>query len=256
MSRAKPRHGTLSGYRNLNCRCEPCREAQYRWRKRNRVIGSTLVDASPVKAHIRLLVDNGWTRAEISRCAHVSPGLVKWLADDDTRRRTHADKAERILALTPNRSRASEPPSHIGIQRRVQALAVMGWRQIDLAALLNTTQSQIHILSTRRATAVTSGTATRVAELYERLCMTPGPSNQATAKALRRGWSPPLAWENIDDPTETPAQVRRSTSIATEDIVEMVEVFGYTFEAVGRHLGMHERTVERRYHRARKKVAA
>lgn len=255
MSRAKPRHGTLSGYRNLKCRCEPCREAHYRWRKRNKVLGTTLVDAQPAREHIYNLINHGWNRAEIARYANVSPGLVKWLADDNTRRRTHADKARRILQLTPNRSGLNEPPSKLGTARRIQALIAIGWRQIDLAALLGTSQAQVHCLAVARHRAIQPGTAERVAALYDELSMTHGPSRHAACRAIARGWAPPLAWDNIDDPNAIPAPTRTDKHIATEDIVELIDDLGYTHIAAARQLGMDPRAVERRYLRAKKKAA-
>ena len=56
---------------------------------------------------------------------------------------------------------------------------------------------------------VRRSTAERIAALYDRWCMTPGPAaTRNRAMAVRRGWAPPLAWNNIDDPDEQPRGVR------------------------------------------------
>jgi hypothetical protein len=47
-----------------------------------------------------------------------------------------------------------------------------------------------------------------VREVYERLCMTLPTDRYAKrtrAHAARKGWAPPLAWDDIDDPAERPA---------------------------------------------------
>ena len=50
-------------------------------------------------------------------------------------------------------------------------------------------------------------TAEKVARLYDELSMVAGPSTRATTEAKRKGWAPPLAWdeEDLDDPAAKPA---------------------------------------------------
>ena len=83
-----------------------------------------------------------------------------------------------------------------GTTRRIHALMALGWRLTDIDAELGqcahytynlTDQVQVHF-----------DTARRVAEVYDRLAMTPGPSERTRAIARRKGWAPPLAWDDID----------------------------------------------------------
>ena len=88
--------------------------------------------------------------------------------------------------------------------RRIRALQAMGWtlRHIEIAtggtgegnALWNKLQSpSIHL-----------DTANKVAAVYDRLHMRVGPSKRTRQLAVKRGWAPPLAYDDIDDLTEQP----------------------------------------------------
>lgn len=96
-----------------------------------------------------------------------------------------------------------------GTRRRVQALHVLGWSGAVLAARLGWTQQRISQLTSGEQTHTHRETAARVARLYEELCMTFGPSTITKARAARKGWMPPLAWDNIDDPDEKPTLGRK-----------------------------------------------
>jgi hypothetical protein len=88
-----------------------------------------------------------------------------------------------------------------GTVRRLQALSAIGWGLVDLSA-----ETGMAIAALGRLRAGTHATHRRtrqtIAELYDRLSMTPGPSQRARDYAARAGWLPPLAWDDddIDDP--------------------------------------------------------
>ena len=100
-----------------------------------------------------------------------------------------------------------------GARRRLQALQALGHGRDVLAIALGYTQAGgiAYILSAESKT-VTQATHRRIADLYDRLSMTvpqgAGPS-RARTWAKRHGFAPPLAWDNIDDPDETPARDER-----------------------------------------------
>jgi len=91
----------------------------------------------------------------------------------------------------------------IGVQRRIRALSAIGWSFPVLAVELGITQSGVARLTADRERA-DRATTERVDALYQRLCMTPGPSAVAKARAVAKGWAPPLAYDDIDDPDEVP----------------------------------------------------
>lgn len=90
----------------------------------------------------------------------------------------------------------------IGTTRRLQALVALGYSQRHLADLLSSHQSWVSKLLDNERNHVNAGTAQRIADLYNRISMTPGPCDRARRAAQIKGWAPPLAWDEdaIDDP--------------------------------------------------------
>ena len=101
--------------------------------------------------------------------------------------------------------------SSLGTARRLQALMAIGWDQHALAVELGWSHTRVSNLVRRENLQVTAATAARVCAVYERLCMTPrwgtGSVRYVRGYAARKGWPPPLAWDDIDDPAETPSGV-------------------------------------------------
>lgn len=151
-----------------------------------------------------------------------------------------------------------------GTRRRLQALAAMGWSMAALASRLGMNPRLLSRIA--RQDRVYETTHRRVASLFTELCMTPGPSEQARRRALTKGWAPPLAWDDIDDPTEKAhanvtgspvdevavlravhrgvgagALTRAERTAATERMARL----GYSDARIASHLGVTSRTVER-----------
>lgn len=100
-----------------------------------------------------------------------------------------------------------------GTRRRLQALGVMGWPANVLSERLGMARSYVADLRFKPRDRVQRRTAEKIAALYDELSMVLGPSAVATAAALRKGWAPPLAWddETIDDPAARPMHDLRGT---------------------------------------------
>jgi hypothetical protein len=101
----------------------------------------------------------------------------------------------------------------LGTKRRIRALMALGWtgRQIDVELGRKPTYTANLLCGPDR---VNRATAASVAAVYERLSMrlpadAPDANRQVIARtrseARRKGWAPPLAYDNIDDPTEQPS---------------------------------------------------
>lgn len=98
-----------------------------------------------------------------------------------------------------------------GTRRRVEALCRLGWSTTQIAERIDMIQNQLWMTTQQDTVYVT--TAARVAEAYEVLSMTVPPTtttserisvSRTRAHAIRAGFAPPLAWDNIDDPSERP----------------------------------------------------
>src|SRR5690606_18083712 len=88
------------------------------------------------------------------------------------------------------------PPSRvlaIATRRRLQALSAIGWPHLIIARELGMHPTRVRDLrGNQRTNCIYRTTAIKVAELYERLSGTPGPSDKVRAWAKKLGWAPPL----------------------------------------------------------------
>jgi hypothetical protein len=106
-----------------------------------------------------------------------------------------------------------------GTRRRLQALMTLGWSLPAIAERLGDRGPNIRRLLF--AERLTRRFADRIAAVYDALCMIrpaghDRTSNAAIARtrifAARRGWLPPLAWDDIDNDPE-PAQAEADNDV-------------------------------------------
>ena len=167
-------------------------------------------------------------------------------------------KAYKLRRLEGVHSPTDRVPS-IGARRRLQALATLGWSIPALAAVADAPVNTLHEVATR--TRITRATHAAVVRAYDALWDRPAPetckservsARRVRALAVRRGWVPPLAWDDdsIDDPAAAPSGVRRrGERWSVEDVEELLRA-GDSHEAVCRRLGTSWTNIERRLHRA------
>ena len=206
------------------CGCVPCREASTaaeRERRKLKAYGrydSGLVDAGPVREHIERLREYGigWKRiAEVAGLGYTTVETV--IYGHKTRKtmnqRVKRETAEKILAVQPileNLRPGALIPS-IGAQRRVQALVWNGWAMRKLAIMAGMEPGNLNRLMERDQCSVVS--FLKIRALYDRLWNTQPKverpyDNSSIARARnlarRKGWVSAWAWDDIDDPDETP----------------------------------------------------
>lgn len=208
--------GTKAKYHLDGCRCDPCTEAARVYgnhRARQIAYGrwEPYVDAEPARQHVLALRAAGLGPVTLARLSGVPHGALAKLVYGDRQRgqapskRIRHKTAERILAVQATIDTLADgaPVDSIGTQRRAQALCAIGYSLSDQARRLGYPVSAYH-RSMLRAERVTAGRARAVRDLYDELAMTPGPSRRARLDAAKKGWPPPLAWDDIDDPDEIP----------------------------------------------------
>lgn len=246
--RANHQHGTRNAYVLDRCRCEPCRAAAAEYeRLRTRAIvygrDGNLVDAEPVREHIRRLsaLGMGWKR--VAAAAGVAHGTMypilygKGGSDPSERRpprkRVRRDIAERILAVQAELAPGSRVPS-TGTVRRLQALVAVGWSISRLARRLDMLPTNLHTLVEDRDQ-VRRDTADRVAAMYDEIWDQQPPHDRghdraafhrAIRHATARGWVPPAAWDDdaIDDPDATPADTTPDDDVELDQDQDLDEV--------------------------------
>jgi len=162
------------------------------------------------------------------------------------------------------------PTTHsAGTARRLRALAAIGWPGDILATRLDCTWSWISQLQREVNPRVLLTTARRVADLYDELADTPGPSQRARQHAARADWDGPDAWwyADIDNPHTQPDRLQpdpddidhvvvdrlvhgemrpdHATPAERRAAAHALAARGACPTHIGRHVGMSNHTVNR-----------
>lgn len=92
-----------------------------------------------------------------------------------------------------------------GTIRRIHALQRLGWKT-EIIAAHGPWSSNDAVAELTKRSRISRRNAEIIAEIYDLLSMTVGPSEGAMRWAESRGWPPPLAWDDdtIDDPGAEP----------------------------------------------------
>lgn len=141
-----------------------------------------------------------------------------------------------------------------GTRRRLKALTAIGWTLTDLDLYLGRKRSFCSWLATNEGPVLVV-TAEQVWRMYEALSMTPRVgwlADRQRCLAARRGWLPPLAYDNIDDPNERPMSTNSPRRTQAELLAEFAhltragESAEQAAKALGVTLGAIEKALERR----------
>lgn len=189
----------------------------------------------------------------LARLSGVPDGALAKLVYGDGKRgmgpskRIRRETAERIMAVQATIDTLAPGASidATGTRRRAQALYAIGWSWSDQARALGIAQSNYH-RSVNVNPKVSVARARLVRDLYDRLSMTPGPSERARQNGARKGYPVPLAWDDdlIDDPSAEPDGVGyvapdRAEALTDLDrrragITEVCQVLGIRRDSVER----------------------
>lgn len=206
-------HGQETTYKQHGCRCEPCTAAITRASKRRRHLRlngtPSWVDAEPVRQHVYWLMSKGLTAYGIAHIAGVSSAQMSRLLGRDYPKastKIRAINAALLLSVKPDDHTDKTRVSAVGTQRRIRALYAIGWTGQHIADRLGCHRSLIQFWQQDTTTHVLGATADAIAEIYQQLHLTSGPSIQNVYRARKHGWLPPLAYDDdtIDDPTFDP----------------------------------------------------
>ena len=192
------------------------------------------VPATRAAAHITALHDAGMTWTQIAAQTGRSPGAAAHLI--------RAARAGGNINLATQRTWLAvtyQPPTtrraalkitpEVGTGRRIRALVALGWTYKALKRETGISDTHLSDIARQMPGRGTPGgvTAATIRTTYDRLSMTrPEGTRADTARRRARhlGWPPPLAWDDIDDPDETPTGHKpgrgRATNFHLDDITE------------------------------------
>lgn len=174
-----------------------------------------LVDAEPVRQHLRALMAAGAPYARVAETAGVPLSTVNhMLYDRRTRGRTQRltiPTATRLLAVQAHQVTAGRI-NPTGSVRRLEALMAIGWPPSHLGPRLGLNSH--YACEIQRNPTIYATTAHNLAVVYNQLWNKNPEHYGVSAQAANRfrnfgrarGWAPPAAWDDdtIDDPDAQP----------------------------------------------------
>jgi len=219
VSRPIAEHGTANRY-SYGCRCKPCTKAATRAdaeRKLARMAGKPRsVPAGPVIAHVKALIGRGLTSWQIGREAGIEPSTVRRLAASE-QKTVWARTADKVMAVPLDvRVSLGDVPS-VGAVRRVRALYALGHFNHQIASTAGVSRDAVCALAAGEWPTIKVAMDDGIRAAYDQLSMSTGRSPKTRLLAERKGWVPPLAWDDnaIDDPAAVP-QTDADKPMATE----------------------------------------
>ncbi|WP_280496256.1 helix-turn-helix domain-containing protein [Nocardia asiatica] len=244
-----------------------CSPAYNRLRRRQMAYGrwQPRVEAGEARAHVERLLGAGLRKTHVAALAGVSKATVVNVTRADTER-ISADIERALLAVeVPERvadvAAANARVPITGARRRVQALVAFGYPQSHLARELGIDPSHATFaaLVQRRLPVDHTGqtiSAEReraIKALFDRLQLTPGPSQRARDYGRKRRWPLPFEWDEtaLDDPHGRPQRGRWTPPKRTErrdarrEQVAVLTAQGLSADQIAEQLGITARTVIR-----------
>jgi hypothetical protein len=251
-----PRSG-LAGNKHYGCKCEVCAQAGRDYQNRRaRLIAygrwEPLVDAEPVRQHVRaqMAAGLGWQR--LGKLAGVSNGTISKLLYGTPERaptkRIRRETAEALLAVKATFRNAADNAKvdGTGTRRRIGALAAAGWSLSEQARRLGWGVNNYSYMFRHKSSAVTAATARKVAALYDELERIEPPVRSGArtrAWAAKQGLLGPAWWDDIDDPHADPLAEAQAadTSVIDEVAVDRaLRGWDVTLTKAEKHYAVHE----------------
>jgi hypothetical protein len=221
MSPDDERHGTEAGneqhLRDNEDPCLPCYEGKLkaaRRRNKRKTMGYTYTQpVGQARQRIQNWRDAGASYDDIVTHLGIEQSLI-WAVATGKRDRIYTRTAAAILRT------GGHPVTTIGITRRLQALAWLGWSVDQVAEAAGVHPDTIADARREPREFMAARVKASIRDAYERMHMVaPAGSDKweragvtrVRNHARRLGWLPPLAWTEIDDQREQPV-TRRNTN--------------------------------------------
>lgn len=220
MSPDDPRHGTYAGAQahraDKSDVCLPCRTALRRFSK-----------ATSLRLHqgVRNRIPLGKrAHAVLVNMSCTQVGAMTGLERNHLYRLQKRGPNAQVMRATRDAILRVQAPTNVGLQRRLRALAMLGYPFEAIAS-----EAGCNTAHLARAARVATPVLMRppmvaaIVDVYDRLHDTVPPNTRPTVRrrtmAARLGWLPPQVWDDIDDPNEDPLAQSRDDYV-DEVVVE------------------------------------
>lgn len=268
MTATLPPHGSLSRARHHHCTCPPCarRTADYH-QMRRRLIAygrwQPYIDAEPVRQHVNMLRSYSIGVPRIRQLSGASGGSITRLLygahGTPPSRRVRTLTADRLTAVRPSLD-VVLPTALVdgtGTRRRLRALVVVGWPQLELGRRLDMDKKSVNEQVNGVKSTAYGSTARAVRDLYDELWnVDPAAQgigarwiSEAKARAAAKRWAPPAAWDDdyIDSPAAVPdlGETVSAYAALSENALWLIVEHGYTREQAAHRLGVTTRHLDR-----------
>lgn len=202
------------------------------------------VPAGEIRKHIKSLNEAGWSYRRIARASGVSLANLFLIRKRETVR---ADTAAKLYSVPLDGSSTLTVKTGcvpaIGSARRIRALNAIGYSLVNISREVGITAEWLSELTTGKVEWVRIDNALSLAAAFDRLQLTPAPPSRgatyARNRAARRGWPPPLAWDEdtIDNPTAEPQAPQGNRTDWHEDYLELREL-GFDNDQIAERMGI------------------
>lgn len=176
-------------------------------------------------------LSNEYSQTQVARWAGVTPSVVHRIIRQGPTARVDAANKVKLLTLTQ-----TPEVTPVGYTRRMRALMWLGYSAPRIAAEAGLDKETVKKCLQRPPSVVKVESRRKIHQAYERLSLSLPTADdrferaqitRAQGTARRKGWLPPLAWDNIDDPNERPSHnVREHNTPATlQQRIDMAAVW-------------------------------
>ena len=207
----KPR--TITRGHGKGCPCNPCvtvRSRYYKWHElatyRN---GPRLIPSDNARNYVNYWLGRDWSATHLAHLAACDRDTVWCIARGDFQKISR-DLDAALQGVIPHASNAPDPERslvpRVGAVRRIRALYWLGHTSNDIDAEL-TAITDISRWMCQPGTVCVANSWLDIDRVYNQLSLTRGRSKRTAGRAARAGYASPLAWDDIDDPDETPKGV-------------------------------------------------
>jgi hypothetical protein len=157
-----------------------------------------------IREHLTWLLTQGMTRHAITADTGVSDRTLYSILNNASPY-VRGGTAAVLLATRPRAVAETGLVPALGTIRRLKALVAYGYTTQDIADRTGLAARGVrYLIGCRQPRMVEIATRNAVADLFERLSATPGPSENARRTGRARRWAPPAAWTDIDNPAARP----------------------------------------------------